>query len=74
MRSHATHHLLAIYAMGAPASLLDAAYHTHVVYQRPAFAPPETSEARKVRQDMDEVVLDDLNWKDFLGDDRCART
>ncbi|GJE93605.1 questin oxidase family protein [Phanerochaete sordida] len=68
--NHAAHHLLAIYAMGAPASLLDAAYHTHVVYQRPAFAPPETFEARKVREDMEEVVLDDSNWKDFLGDDR----
>ena len=68
--SHATHHLLAIYAMGAPASLLNAAYHTHVVYQKPAFPPPETDDARKAREAISKVVIDDTNWKDFLGDER----
>ncbi|EKM51237.1 uncharacterized protein PHACADRAFT_263270 [Phanerochaete carnosa HHB-10118-sp] len=68
--NHAAHHLLAIYALGAPASLLNAAYHTHVVYQKPAFPPPETDEARKAREAVAKVVIDDTNWKDYLGDDR----
>ncbi len=54
--SHATHHLYAIYAMGADRKLLEAAYQTHVVYQRPAFESPE--------------AIDDGNWKDHLADER----
>ncbi|OCH85390.1 hypothetical protein OBBRIDRAFT_739946 [Obba rivulosa] len=40
MHNHASHHMVAIYAMGANATLLDAAYQTHVVYMRPAFSSP----------------------------------
>ena len=54
--SHATHHLYAIYAMGADRKLLNEAYQTHVVYQRPAFESPGS--------------IDDGNWKDHLGDER----
>ncbi|KAH8102203.1 hypothetical protein BXZ70DRAFT_906177 [Cristinia sonorae] len=54
--NHATHHLLAIYSMGAGAQLLKAAYATHVAYQRPAIPPPGP-----VNED---------NWKEFLGDER----
>lgn len=56
--SHASHHLLAIYAMGASSETLRAAYHTHVVYQRAAFASPE--------------VIDKSNWKDHLGDEKLV--
>lgn len=56
--SHASHHLLAIYAMGASSETLRAAYHTHVVYQRAAFASPE--------------VIDKSNWKDHLGDEKSV--
>jgi hypothetical protein len=38
--SHAAHHVLAIYALGASAPVIDAAYQTHVVYQRPAVPSP----------------------------------
>jgi hypothetical protein len=39
-RSHAAHHMLAIWAMGAPGPVIEAAYATHCEYQRPAFAAP----------------------------------
>ncbi|CDO68532.1 hypothetical protein BN946_scf184998.g29 [Trametes cinnabarina] len=39
--NHASHHLVAIYAMGAGAPLIEAAYQTHVEYMKPAFASPE---------------------------------
>ena len=39
--SHASHHLIAIYALGASGPLIDAAYQTHVKYMRPAFDSPE---------------------------------
>ena len=38
--SHAAHHLLCIWAMGANGPLIDAAYATHCKYQRPAFESP----------------------------------
>lgn len=60
--SHASHHLLAIYAMGADEELLRAAYDTHTVYQKPAFPPPDN---KKI-----DTIIDDSNWKDYLGDDR----
>jgi len=53
--NHATHHLLAIYAMGAPRQLLDVTYQTHVVYQRPAFPSPGP--------------IDASNWKDHFADE-----
>ena len=39
-RSHAAHHILAIWALGAPGPVIEAAYATHCEYQRPAFASP----------------------------------
>ncbi|KAI0667401.1 hypothetical protein C8Q78DRAFT_982173 [Trametes maxima] len=39
--NHASHHLVAIYALGAGGPLIDAAYQTHAVYMRPAFDSPE---------------------------------
>ncbi|TBU44557.1 hypothetical protein BD309DRAFT_862019 [Dichomitus squalens] len=39
--NHASHHLVAIYALGANSTLIEAAYQTHVVYMRPAFESPE---------------------------------
>ncbi|KAF8442905.1 hypothetical protein L210DRAFT_3611407 [Boletus edulis BED1] len=38
--NHAAHHILAIWALGAPAPVIEAAYATHCEYQRPAFAAP----------------------------------
>jgi len=57
--SHACHHLFALYALGALPSLLDAAYHTHTSYQRPAMDSPE------------DITLN--NWKDHLGDEKYYR-
>ena len=54
--SHATHHLLAIYAMGANAQTIKAAYATHRAYQRPAVPPPEP--------------IGKHNWKEHLGDEK----
>ncbi|KAI0701036.1 hypothetical protein BC835DRAFT_1442306 [Cytidiella melzeri] len=60
--NHASHHLLAIYAMGANDELLRAAYETHVVYMKPAFPPPEHQKIS--------TIIDDSNWKEHLGDER----
>ncbi|TCD65714.1 hypothetical protein EIP91_002290 [Steccherinum ochraceum] len=54
--NHSTHHLLAIYSMGADADLLKDAYSTHVAYQRPAIPPPGP--------------ITKENWKDHLDDER----
>ena len=54
--SHASHHLLAIYAMGAKSETIKAAYETHVVYQKPAFGSPDG--------------IDQSNWKEHLGDEQ----
>ncbi|KAI0072623.1 hypothetical protein K474DRAFT_361298 [Panus rudis PR-1116 ss-1] len=54
--NHASHHLLAIYAMGADRELLKIAYQTHVVYQRPSFESPGP--------------IDAGNWKAHLADER----
>ena len=61
--SHSTHHLLAIYALGADKQTLEAAYATHVAYMKPAFPPPEGE--KKI-----DTVIDDSNWKDYAGDER----
>jgi len=53
--NHAAHHVLAIYAMGANRKLLETAYKTHKLYQKPAFPSPE--------------AIDDKNWKEHLGDE-----
>lgn len=39
--SHTSHHLVAIYAMGASASVIEAAYEKRSIEQRPAFESPE---------------------------------
>ncbi|KAI0324192.1 hypothetical protein GY45DRAFT_1331792 [Cubamyces sp. BRFM 1775] len=39
--NHASHHLVAVYALGAGGPLIEAAYQTHVAYMRPAFESPE---------------------------------
>lgn len=50
------HHLYAIYTLGATPDVLEAAYETHVVYQRPLFpSPSEVTES---------------NWKKHLGDEK----
>lgn len=54
--SHATHHLYAIYTLGAPGDVLRAALESHAVYQRPAFASPEE--------------ITDSNWKEHFGDEQ----
>ena len=54
--SHATHHLFAIYALGADEALLKAAYATHTVYLKPAFDSPNE--------------ITESNWKDHMGDEK----
>ncbi|KDQ57907.1 hypothetical protein JAAARDRAFT_34719 [Jaapia argillacea MUCL 33604] len=54
--NHATHHLLAIYALGAPGPLIEAAYETHVGYQQPVVKSPEP--------------IDEHNFNKHLGDDK----
>lgn len=54
--SHAAHHVLAIWAMGAPGPVIEAAYATHCEYQRPAFASPGP--------------INNRNFYKHLGDER----
>ncbi|KAH9940616.1 hypothetical protein B0H21DRAFT_574991 [Amylocystis lapponica] len=54
--NHVSHHLLAIYYLGARAPLLEAAYDAHVSYMRPAFESPES--------------IDEQNFHEHLGDER----
>ena len=49
-------HLYDIYTLGAPPEVLEAAYETHVEYQRPAFDSPGE--------------ITEINWKDHLGDEK----
>ena len=53
--SHATHHLYAIYTLGASSEVLEAAYQTHVKYQRPSFDSP--------------TDITESNWISHLGDE-----
>ncbi|KAI0822157.1 hypothetical protein BC628DRAFT_1340970 [Trametes gibbosa] len=39
--NHASHHLVAIYGLGASGPLIEAAYETHVAYMLPALESPE---------------------------------
>lgn len=55
-RSHAAHHMLAIWALGAPGPVIEAAYATHCEYQRPAFASPGS--------------INSHNFYNHLGDER----
>ncbi|KAL4062790.1 hypothetical protein V8B97DRAFT_2012212 [Scleroderma yunnanense] len=56
--NHSTHHLIAIYALGAPGPLISAAYQdTHLDHMRVAFVAPE------------DVVITDENFTDYLGND-----
>ncbi|KAG8881000.1 hypothetical protein FRB97_000245 [Tulasnella sp. 331] len=54
--NHLTHHLYAIYALGAAPNLLQDAYDLHAGDQRPAFKSPEE--------------ITEKNWKDHLGDEK----
>ncbi|KAI0085244.1 hypothetical protein BDY19DRAFT_1050723 [Irpex rosettiformis] len=56
--NHASHHLLAIYTMGANKELLEAAYATHVAYLKPAIFPPGV-----------DTIINDSNWKDYVDDE-----
>lgn len=57
--NHATHHLYAIYTLGSSSEVLEAAYQSHVKYQRPAFdSPTEVTES---------------NWMVHLGDENYYR-
>lgn len=59
--SHSVHHLLAIYALGAPGPVISAAYEaTHLDHMRVAFAVP------------DNVTITDDNFTDYLGNDQCV--
>lgn len=53
--------------MGANAEVLRAAYQTHVVYQRPAIPTPELPD---VKDAPTKLIINESNWKDFLGDER----
>ena len=70
--SHCAHHLLAIYAMGGNAELLNAVYRTHAVYQKPAFPPPDEEEMKRI-QAARKAVIDESNWKEHLGDEMYFR-
>ncbi|KAF8840460.1 hypothetical protein BDN67DRAFT_951623 [Paxillus ammoniavirescens] len=57
--NHAAHHLIALYALGADAPLLDAAYEgTHLDHMRDAFVAPEG------------VTITEENFTDYLGNDQ----
>ena len=62
LNSHASHHLLAIYALGANKELLEAAYATHVAYMKPAISPPGEQKV--------DTIINDSNWKDFVDDEQ----
>ena len=53
MNSHATHHLLAIYALGAPGPLLESAYGSHSSYQRKMFG--------------ESIIITEENFTEYLG-------
>ncbi|TFY61421.1 hypothetical protein EVG20_g7066 [Dentipellis fragilis] len=53
--NHSTHHMFAIYALGATPELLDAAYATHVQYQKPLVRSPHS--------------ITDANFLDHLDED-----
>ncbi|KAG6373572.1 hypothetical protein JVT61DRAFT_6220 [Boletus reticuloceps] len=57
--NHSVHHLLAIYALGAPGPVISAAYEgTHLDHLRVAFVAP------------DKVTITDDNFADYLGNDQ----
>lgn len=59
--SHSVHHLLALYALGAPGPVISAAYQdTHLDHLRIAFVPPK------------KVTITDDNFTDYLGNDQCV--
>lgn len=59
LRSHVTHHSLALWALGAPKPLIDAAYERDLHMQRPAFESPEP------------ITTD--NFNDHLGDEKYVQ-
>ena len=56
--SHASHHILAVYALGAPKDLIGAVYPIHTWYQRPLASSPE--------------AITESNFLDHLGDPKCV--
>ena len=57
--SHSAHHLLAIYALGAPGPVISAAYEdTHLDHMRVAFVAPEN------------FTITDDNFTHYLGNDQ----
>ncbi|KAF9230324.1 hypothetical protein BU15DRAFT_91136 [Melanogaster broomeanus] len=57
--NHAAHHLIALYALGGAAPVLDAAYEdTHLDHMRDAFVAPEG------------VTITEENFTDYLGNDQ----
>ncbi|KAA1470822.1 hypothetical protein DENSPDRAFT_818604 [Dentipellis sp. KUC8613] len=57
--NHSTHHMFAIYALGAPPALLDAAYATHMQYQKPLVPSPHLI--------TDEDFLDHLDEDEYYN-------
>ncbi|EKM51648.1 uncharacterized protein PHACADRAFT_212279 [Phanerochaete carnosa HHB-10118-sp] len=58
LHNHASHHLLAIYTMGASAEVIREAYQTHVAYQRPA------------KDHFIAATIDEKNWKEHVGNEK----
>ncbi|EGG10926.1 uncharacterized protein MELLADRAFT_92312 [Melampsora larici-populina 98AG31] len=56
--NHIAHHLLAMYALGAPPALIKAAFETEALEQRPALSPPSGE------------MFNEKNWTIHLGDDK----
>ena len=54
--SHATHHVLAVYALGGNAATINAAYGTQIAFQREAIPSPEP--------------ITKHNWKEHLQDEK----
>ncbi|KAA1473981.1 hypothetical protein DENSPDRAFT_823618 [Dentipellis sp. KUC8613] len=52
--NHSTHHMFAIYALGATPELLDAAYATHMQYQKPLVRSPHSITEANFLEHLDE--------------------
>ncbi|EJD01363.1 uncharacterized protein FOMMEDRAFT_111131 [Fomitiporia mediterranea MF3/22] len=57
--NHLTHHLYAIYTLGSPPKVLEAAFESHAVYQREAIEPPNE--------------ITESNWIEHFDDERYFR-
>lgn len=56
--SHATHHMLALWSLGADENVIKAAYKSNCSYQKPAFKSPGP--------------IDESNFVEHLGDHACV--